>query len=67
MRRVASRHHLGFWLMTDRVAIADARYEYDEGRIELVTKREGAEFVLYAIDRVKPAPRRPYFSSHTEE
>jgi hypothetical protein len=66
MRRVASRNCMGFWDREDRSEIAKARIDYDAGKIELVQKREGNDFVLYAIDRVTPAAPRFYFVSNTE-
>lgn len=45
--------------------IAQARKQYEEGLVEMATRREGRMEYLYAIPRKRPGTRRPgYFNKH---
>lgn len=61
MRRISARPVMGFWPIKDRDAIQEARFQYDSGLIEMVQRREGDWFVLYAVDRARPVGPRNYF------
>lgn len=41
--------------------IAKARQDYDDGKIEMVTGRDGMNLILYAIPRREVEVRKPYF------
>lgn len=47
--------------------IKKARVLYDEGKIEMVTGRDGFFLLLYAIPRHKQIKRKPYFTAPIEQ
>ncbi len=47
--------------------IIQAREDYDAGKIEMATGRDGFFMLLYAIPRKTPADRPLYFSAPPEE
>lgn len=49
----------------DALKIAQARKQYEQGLVEIATRREGRMEYLYAIPRKRPGIRRPgYFDRH---
>lgn len=55
------------WPAMDDIVIENARKDYDKGKIELVTGRDGFYQLLYRIPRQRIAKRRkPYFTLEEE-
>lgn len=63
---VAMRSVNKWWSPKDEEAIRRARQQYDDGLIELATKREGGSFILLRKYRKDPIKRKPYFSARPE-
>jgi hypothetical protein len=60
---VAIRHADRHWDKNKYPGLDQARRDYDAGRIEMITGRDGFNFILYAIPRTEIAKkRRVYFS-----
>lgn len=60
---VIARKHVeeAEWPITDE--IVQAKIDYDEGRVEICTGRDGKYFILYRIPRSEVDEKRePYFS-----
>lgn len=56
------------WPAMDDAVIQRARQEYDEGKIEMVTARDGFYQVLYRIPReIIATTRKPWFTRKDEE
>lgn len=53
----------GIWDNSDPL-ILKARKDYDDGKVEMMTGRDGMNLILYAVPRRIKADRKPWFSSN---